>query len=195
MTKLEAVNEILAAIGEDPVNSLDEGLPDADRARQTLDRVLTRTLTRGWWFNQYEEYDLQPDSEDQIHVPGDFLRFIPSGKDQGKRIIQRSGKLYDMEEQSDTFTDKVTVQATVAPDWEDLPQVFKDYVTVKSARHFQDDQLGSQKHHQYNVQDEQQAHAMLMEAQIESEPANMNRDSVSVLEITGRFSNPSKYIP
>ena len=195
MTKLEAVNEILAAIGEDPVNSLDEGLPDADRARQTLDRVLTRTLTRGWWFNQYEEYDLQPDSEDQIHVPGDFLRFIPSGKDQGKRIIQRSGKLYDMEEQSHTFTDKVTVHATTAPEWEDLPQVFKDYVTVKAARHFQDDQLGSQKHHQYNIQDEQHAHAMLMEVHIESEPANMNRDSVSALEITGRFSNPSKYIP
>ena len=195
MTKLDAVNEILAAIGEDPVNSLDSGLPDADRAEQALDRVVRQALTRGWWFNVEEGYTFYPNVDDKIELPAEVASVTGDQKDAGRMFTIRNGFLYDMDEHTDEFSKEVSVRVTWELPWTDLPSVFRDYATIKAARHFQDNQLGSQKHHQYYTQDEAQAYALLVEQDVIQDPANMNRDSYSALDITGRFHNPSKYIP
>ena len=51
LTKLEAVNIVLDAIGESPVSSLTSGLPDAEAAEAKLDEVRTEILSRGWHQN------------------------------------------------------------------------------------------------------------------------------------------------
>ena len=50
LTKLEAVNMVLDAIGESPVSSLTSGLPDAEAAEAKLDEVRVEILSRGWLY-------------------------------------------------------------------------------------------------------------------------------------------------
>ena len=195
MTKLDAVNDILAAIGEDPVNSLNDGLPDADLAKRALDRILVRTQTRGWWFNREPEARLYPNVDGHIEMPTDVLDFHPIRGDANRLFSVRGGTLYDRKERTDEFGEPVDLYLVRLLDWEDLPQVFTSYVITKAARHFQDNRLGSQTHHQYQKGDEQEAYAMLMEKEVDNEPANMTRDSHSTMDIAGRFRNPSPYLP
>ena len=50
-TKLDAVNTMLSAIGEAPVNSLSSGLIEAEIAETILDTVNTEVQSMGWHFN------------------------------------------------------------------------------------------------------------------------------------------------
>lgn len=63
-TELQAVNEILAAAGEDPLDALSSGHPDEDLALESL-RNATRQLQEDFWkFNSEFHLQLAPDTED-----------------------------------------------------------------------------------------------------------------------------------
>jgi len=59
LTKLDAVNRCLRAIGEARINSLDSGVPDAADAEALIDETVTEILGSGWHFNteQYVEFE------------------------------------------------------------------------------------------------------------------------------------------
>ncbi len=59
MTKLEAVNEVLEAVGEPPATALDTGGTSIEaEAEAMLDRVDRRTQTIGWAANEQDEVTL-----------------------------------------------------------------------------------------------------------------------------------------
>ena len=55
MTELEAVNEVLAAVGDQPVQTLAAGTYiEAVRIQQILRNTSRRIQSKGWWFNEIE---------------------------------------------------------------------------------------------------------------------------------------------
>ena len=79
--ELSAINDMLAAIGESPVNSL-EGDPNADVAncRRILNQVNREVQGRGWTFNIEEGAVLTPDATTGfIQFTNDFLKMSSTG--------------------------------------------------------------------------------------------------------------------
>jgi hypothetical protein len=72
------------------------------------------------------------------------------------QTVLRSGKLYDKVNHTYTFPTGSPIKCDVVWlfDFEDLPQVFKDYVTQRAARVFAGRALGSTEMVNFNAQDE-----------------------------------------
>ena len=74
-TELEAVNTMLATIGEAPVNSITGTLPlDAALAKTTLDEITREVLASGWHFNMFYDYTLSLDVDSKIPLADNILR-------------------------------------------------------------------------------------------------------------------------
>ena len=73
MTKLEAVNQMLDAIGEDPVSSLSSGLDDAESAERFLDRLSKVVQAKGWHVNTDENLLLVRNTSNHIPLPNNTL--------------------------------------------------------------------------------------------------------------------------
>jgi len=91
LTRLDVVNEMLATLGELPMNSLEEGHPLAPTAIRTLSIANSRIQSMKWWFNR-ELTDLLPDLDGHIYLPNDTLQVDP--QDQGQKYVQRGRRLY-----------------------------------------------------------------------------------------------------
>lgn len=122
LTKLDVVNEMLACLGELPMNSLEEGHPMAPTAIRVLAIANTRVQAMKWWFNR-ELTDLYPDVDGNIFVPQDTLTVDPV--DQTKHFVQRGRRLYKPTEPTlaakYTFTKKVRCWLLREVDFEDCP--------------------------------------------------------------------------
>ena len=69
-TELEAINIMLAAIAEAPINSLTGTLPvDAVTARSTLAEFNKEIQSEGWSFNTETDVTLTRDGSNQISLP------------------------------------------------------------------------------------------------------------------------------
>jgi len=91
LTRLDVVNDMLACLGELPMNSLEEGHPLAPTAIRVLTTASAREQGKVWWYNQ-EITDLYPDTDKNIYVPNDTLKVDPL--DQCRNYVQRGRRLY-----------------------------------------------------------------------------------------------------
>jgi len=149
-TELEAVNTMLSAVGEPPINSLDaQKNADAAIARNILKEVNREIQTHGWHFNTQRDVSFSPDSNTKEILVGDNVVRIDIditsvGTSYDERdITQRGNKLFDRKDNTYEFTSDVKATVTYLFDWDELPEPFKNYVTVRSARIFQDRMVGS----------------------------------------------------
>ena len=134
--KLDAVNEILSAVGSSPVNSLEEELNvDVLNAVRILDSVSKEIQSRGWDFNIEDSVALLPDDDTNlVPCPNIYLRFVSSGY----KLIRRSGYFFDILSQTNEFPEGLTLDTLVRGlDFEELPEVFRKFVTCRAARIFQ----------------------------------------------------------
>lgn len=133
---LDAVNEILAAIGESPVSTL-EGNANTDvmSALRILNKHNRREQSLGWTFNTTEDEQLTPDMFSQL-IPWQptFLRVLPvSG---GSPYTNRGGYVYDRTNKTDRFSGPVSVQLVELAGYDEMPEVFRAYVVAKAAKDF-----------------------------------------------------------
>ena len=190
-TKLEAVNTMISVIGEAPVNSLGVGtgfIPvSVSQAESVLDETTKAVQSEGWHFNTEHEYPLTPDAVTQkITLPGNTLNVdldpqIYTDSDP----VQRGRKLYDRKNHTDIWTKEVKASITFELDFEELPEQFRHYITVKSARIFASRFLGNREIEGFALRDEIEAKARA----IESDSENSDRtifDSYSVLRVLDR---------
>jgi hypothetical protein len=68
MTELEAINRMLAAIGQAPVNSVDQSNPDVAICSRTLKQVSQEVQSEGWTFNKVLNYSFPPDIDEYIYI-------------------------------------------------------------------------------------------------------------------------------
>lgn len=141
--KLDAVNEILSAIGSSPVSTIDDDNNiDVINAKRILDGVSKEIQTRGWFFNTLEKIHLDPeDNRGVLNVPcpQSYLRF----ESFGYKLIRRNGYFFDVFGQTNEFKDGLDIDILVKElEFEELPESFRKYITVRASRIFQMRYLG-----------------------------------------------------
>jgi len=159
LTELQAINQMLAAVGQAPVTSIDttDDLykknsddtytqlniptnPDVAMARLTLDEISRECQSEGWSFNREYEWVMTPDkTTKKISIPDNMLQCdlseAPKHKSKygNKNSIRRDGFLYDKTEHSYTWDEAVYCDVLWYFEWEDVPRPIQDYIINKAS--------------------------------------------------------------
>lgn len=173
--KLDAVNEILSAVGSSPVNSLEDELNvDVLNAVRILDSVSKEIQSRGWDFNIEDSVALLPDDDTNlVPCPNNYLRFVSSGY----KLIRRSGYFFDILSQTNEFPEGLTLDTLVRGlDFEELPEVFRKFITCRAARIFQMRYLTSDDLNKHLMTDESSAYADIIDYDLTTGNYNILND-------------------
>jgi len=192
-TKLDLVNLMLASIGESPVSALSSGLTDAELAETIIGRIDRETQSEGWWFNTDYNKKFVPDGESkQVVLPLNTLKIDCVGTSSHLRMIQRKvgtvNKLYDPYNHTYDVGDNHTsiyIDIVTQEEFENLPEIAKRYIGIKSSRRFSQQVIGNAQLYGYEKEDEARSLAELKEA--ESQIAGHNVfDEYSVYRVVNR---------
>lgn len=133
--ELSAINDMLGAIGESPISSL-EGDSNADVAncRRILNKVNRDIQSKGWTFNIEEGAVLTPDVfSGFINYSSDYLRMTVAG---GTPYVKRGEYVYDRTNLTDVFTDAITVDLIRLKDYSEMPECFRSWIVAKASQQF-----------------------------------------------------------
>ena len=157
-TQLQAINQMLTGIGQAPVVSLDIANPEIATALSILDSVNREVQGEGWNFNTEINYPFTPDIDGTITIPFNVLQISDNKNSnvQQYQTVLRNGKLYDKIAHTYIFPTANPILCDVVWlfDFEDLAQVFQDYITQRATRVFAGSVVGSKEMFQFNQQDE-----------------------------------------
>ena len=157
-TQLQAINQMLTGIGQAPVVSLDIANPEIATALSILDSVNREVQGEGWHFNTEIKYPFTPNNTGEIEIPENVLQLSDNKYEnvQQYQTVIRNGKLYDKISHSYSFPTDNPILCDVVWlfDFEDLPQVFQDYIAQRAARVFAGSVIGSKDMVQFNQIDE-----------------------------------------
>lgn len=186
-TLLDAVNVCLENIGEQPVDSLEnEQIQDARIAQRTLLEIHKEGQTKGWsWNTEYNYPFLKNAKTNQIDVPEQVVEFSIDRYQYNGRFQLRGTKVYDLLNRTYILDDTITgLQADVIwlLAWDEVPEAYNRWVTVRAARIFSDRSLGSEALFKYTLKDEQDAQAELARVELQQEAPNL---------LTGPFAFPT----
>lgn len=117
MQLLQAVNEILPALGEHTVTAVDERHPTVAVILNAIYSETDVFLLKGWWFNMYT-ITLRPDPERAIFLPQDTLEVL--GLDQP--CIQRGDQAWNPINFSYLWDGPVKVRLKSRLDFEHIPE-------------------------------------------------------------------------
>jgi len=136
--ELQAVNQILASVGQAPVTTLEQTNPDVAIAYNTLQQVSREVQAEGWTFNKEYHYPLTPDEDGEFKIPNNMLQIdlcMDEYYNKDKDPIRRDGKLYDRNSHSFKWDKEKThyFDITWLFDWADLPTPIQDYITARSS--------------------------------------------------------------
>lgn len=174
ITELEAVNMMLASIGEAPINTLDvAGLVSARTAYTLLKRTSLEVQQEGWHFNTELQMKLPLNSGGEAHLPSNTLRVDVSGPDEWRKVVQRGTRLYDVEKHSYKFDRDLTVDLVVGLGFDELPQAARHYITVKAGRRFTNGLVQNDLMFRFADIDERQARADIIQHDAETGDFNV----------------------
>ena len=191
-TELEAVNIMLAAIGEAPINSLVGTLPvDTRIAQSTLSEVNKSVQSEGWSFNTEIDVTFTRNGSNQINLPTNILR-IDANVNHHPTIdpVQRGTKLYDRQNNKFEFDEDLICTVVYFRDFDEIPEPARHYINIQAARKFVDRLVSDQALRTYTQQDEQRARAILMETDLANGDHNLLRGDPSLTSIFDTY-NPS----
>ena len=170
-SKLNAVNTLLAIIGEAPVNSLVPPLTgDVSLADQVLDEVSREVQGAGWSWNTmlYDSIPLDA-STGQSQLPSNTLavRFNPLTYPT-QRFVLRGLRLFDRVKNTYDLRTSLGVAVTgnnsdlVAEiveelNWDSIPETGRRYITIRAGRIFANRAVTSASIESYTAEDEQNA--------------------------------------
>ena len=175
-TELEAVNYMLLSIGETPVNTLDSDAtePIAMVAYRTLHQISRQVQATGLYCNSEYKYPLRRDVNGYLHVPLNTLK--ADATDPTVDVVLRGRKLYNRRTHSYIFDRDLEVNLVLFLSFEELPQVVRDYITVRAVRVFQSKVLGSDALHSFSLQDEIEARIAMVQEEVDSGDYNILRN-------------------
>lgn len=180
-SELEAVNEILSAIGSSPVNSLeDDNNVDVINAKRLLEGVSREIQSRGWWFNTLDNVHLDPEVEGYgnarnyfVPCPNSYIKFTS----EGYKLLRREGYFLDQLSNTMNFPEGLDLDTLVKLlDFQELPEAFRKYITVRAARIFQMRYLSAEELDQHLQVEESQAYSDLIGYELETGNYNIFDD-------------------
>lgn len=129
LTTLDVVNNMLGAMGELPINDVEEAHPLVPAALRHLREANQNAQAPMWWFN-LEYPTLTPDEEGKIILPldtasADSLTEYP-------RVAMRGRFLYNLDDATGVFTCPVRVRLHRIVPFEDAPVCVRAYVSAKA---------------------------------------------------------------
>lgn len=186
-SELEAINLMLRAIGESPVNSVTgSGNVDADMAGETL-RFTSRNLQkRGWHWNTLEGLTLLRTAvTNEITVPANTLKVDTSGNSKSRDAVLRGQRLFDRDNNTYSWDADLEVELVEFLAFEDLPETARSYIALSASRRFQQDRVGSETLAKFHAVDEAHAWADLQREETENGDYSIF-DSYSVASVLDR---------
>ena len=176
-TLLDATNVLLRNIGEMPVNSLeDEQVQDARIAEQTLLEFHKEGQIRGWSWNREEQYPFERDADTgEIEVPASTMSWLVDPYQENGRYVLRGTKVYDKKERTfkiDANNAPIEADVVWLLSWDECPEAYNRWTTIRSARVFSTRMLGSDSVTNYTAVDEQAALTELMRVELEQSQPN-----------------------
>ena len=172
-TELSSVNSILGAIGQAPVSRIYNQIngelvyinPEIAFVHQLLKEVDADVQNEGWTFNTEFNYEMLPDDDDEIKIPADVLRLdVSEGQIfRNKDVVRRNGKLYDRYSHTYKFVETINLDFTWKLPYEELPSVFKRYITLRASGRAATQLVANPQLVQLLAQQEAQARAACME--------------------------------
>jgi|TARA_B110000977_G_C10899745_1_gene424755 hypothetical protein len=186
MSELEAVNLLLSAIGEAAVSSLETATTvEVTQAKKLLSNVNRAAQQKGWHFNTEWDVVLTRDSDDMIPLSESILSVYQPG--QLMTIRGRSGSMYAYDLDNNTFiwTKNLNNAVTITLlDFIDSPNTFRQYVTTRAARIFQEEIIGQVSAETVNRQEEAEAYADLLDDDAERAGLNVAYGTLDMLNTT-----------
>lgn len=187
-TELDAVNVCLANIGESPVSAITGDITvDAALARDLVRQVTREVQAHGFYWNTEISYTLLPNTAKNIVLPANVLSVDTTDNDMAKDLVARGRLLYDRVNHTYKFDDPVVVDLVVALSFDELPEIARRFITIRSARMFQERIMGSGAVSAFNSADEDYARAALLAQNMEIEDNNMLTGNYSVIGILNRY--------
>ena len=142
-TELSSVNSILGAIGQAPVSRIYNKTngefvyinPEIAVVHQILKEVDADVQNEGWIFNTEFNYEMLPNVDHEINIPSDVLRLdVSEGQVyRSTDVVRRGGKLYDRYNHTYKFDNLIALDFTFKIPYEELPSVFKRYITLRAS--------------------------------------------------------------
>ena len=146
-TELSAVNSILGAIGQAPITQLKDPTtgvvtnsnPEIQFIYNLLRDANVEVQAEGWHFNRERHVPFQPDVNHHIVIPADVVKIdLPDNwARRHYNFVRRNGRLYDKIKHTDEFpdiADHIELDVIRVYNFEDVPQVFKTYITYRASR-------------------------------------------------------------
>lgn len=180
MTLTNAVNSCLRAIGAAPVvNHEDSTSLDASVATETIEEASHDIQSRGFWFNEENNWRIAPNEADgTIVAPNNALDVTCQQGSRHLDLALREGKVYDKE--SHTFDlsglaesdGKITFTFILELEFEDIPPVAQVAIAHRARRVFAQDTIGDVNSVRMLMEDEKRAYETLHGAHIKNKKAN-----------------------
>ena len=167
-TKLQAINTLLASIGEAPVSQEGSGLDEEALAAETLDEVSRAVQLIGWSWNKEDGFPLTPDGAGNIALPVNTLKV----DFQNSTLVARGRKVYDKSAHSYSFQRALKATIVFGLAWDELPEAMRSYIMYRAGRLFQTRQVSAQILHQFTKEDENAAWVSLISS--ENEVSNVS---------------------
>jgi len=191
-TELSAVNTILGAIGQSPVTTLGTittnvtntatevantfDNPEIALIYQILKECNSDVQNEGWTFNREDHVPFTPDqTTEHIKIPTNVLR-MDSENPEDKTVVpvRRDGKLYDKVNHTYKWgTDELHFNVVYLFKYDDLPSVFKRYITYKASGRAATQMITNTQLVQLLAAQEQMARAACMEYECNQGDYNM----------------------
>ena len=160
LTKLSAVNTVLSNIGQAAVTTIDNDNPMVVMASNTVDEVSNSVQAEGWVFNTERDYPFTPNPDKRIAIPDNVLQLDTDYTSPGEVVI-RGGYLYDKRTHSYKFDKQVELNVVWLIAFDDMPEAFKNYVTMRAANLFAGRAVGSQEAVKFGEREEATALSLI----------------------------------
>ena len=186
MTELQAVNLLLSAIGEAAVSSLETATTvEVTQAKNLLSNVNRAAQQKGWHFNTEWDVVLTRDSENLIPLSESILSVYQPGQLMTLRGMSGDMYAYDLDNNTFTWTKNLNNAVTITLlDFIDSPNTFRQYVTTRAARIFQEEIIGQVSAETVNRQEEAEAYADLLDDDAERAGLNVAYGTLDMLNTT-----------
>ncbi len=175
-TELEAVNEMLRAISESPVETLTDGNADAQDATTLLRKWTKSVQSLGWEFNT-EDMTLTPDVSGFIALPSDCLKVSVKRSYAYRQLVERNRKLYSKRTNSFVHTASVIAEIITGLPFEYLPEPAREYITALAGYEFCHTQLGAEPNLTFTKERVGQAKNVMLQHEVQHTRPNSIYDS------------------
>jgi hypothetical protein len=208
MTELEAVNQMLRSIGEQPVSDLNGGQIDAEQAQSILAETSRRIQAQGWHANTRYGVSYSRDANNYFGIPQNVLKVDSVNADSPRRSstpnpssfynvgLRRNSTddgyiLYDLDNDSETWANGPSTMVCDVVEYlefRNLPTHLQQYIYKAAAHEFQKSAVQSTRLYEFTLEDVQIAMADAIQSDSENEDRNMHRNNRSNWEVVYRYN-------